>query len=348
MPISIDKSKFEALKAAAKEKNKPSTKTKDPRFINMEIGKTYKFRLIYYTNEAEGLNSPFIEAYTHSYNDKEAKTWGKVTCPTTFLQKSGFDLCDVCKNNGVLYKAGTEADMALYKKLKRRFNGYTVVYTVNDPTTPANNGTAKILPYGDTVKKFLNKEIFGIIPTKRKNDKSEEPEVEAPAADDDNDPVGMDAFKLEDGYDLIIEVEAQGEWPSYKCKFARKATTINVDPEKLDAEIKELKFEKIVTKSTDTEIKEFFNKFVLGASPAASEPSTPVNTEEAKVDAKTQQLLSDLNETATPPLAAAPISTAEKAAPKTTTKAASKAKADVDDVNVDKLLADLKLEGLTE
>jgi hypothetical protein len=293
MGINLNKSRFEDIKKAVKDRN---TSSFDDRHVKMEIGKTYKFRLI-----APGLLEDdktgnkmfpdipdyFIEKYVHSVKDASDK-WKVVTCPTTHLAKSGFNKCPICKNNSDLYNSGSAEDKELYKKFQRRFYGYALVYVVNDPTKPENKGKMKILQFGVNVNKFLNKQIFGIV-SKAKG--KEEGETDGKEKEDESaDIVGFDAFQIENGYDLIIEVTQNGEWPKYDCSFARKATTITIDSEKLEAEVKALNFDKELTKSSDEELASFFNTYVLEygktetsdadveigrAAPAATASSTP-------------------------------------------------------------------------
>lgn len=221
----------------------------DERLIKFEIGNKYRFRLIYYIDADSNLDEPFIRKWTHSAQNAEAK-WKTITCPTTHHQGSaGYAMCKTCDNNNKLWNSGIESDKVTYKKFRRRFNGYALVYVVKDGTNSDNNGQIKIMRFGVKVDKFLQKQIFGIA------DGSED-SVEF-------DTVGFDAFKFENGFDLQIEVQQQGEWPDYLCEFARKSSTIDIDMSDAEDTIKELKFIEEFKEDDKKSVDDFFKECVL-------------------------------------------------------------------------------------
>lgn len=355
MAITINKAVFEAQ--AKKVKEQKQQRSRNTNILSFEIGNTYRLRLLYYTDEAAGITSPFLKSYYHSYREDEQSQWSSVTCPTTFDPTNGFKDCCICKNNSELYKTGVPSDYEIYKKFKRKFFGYCLVWVVSDPTTPANNNTVKIFRYGDDIDKYLNKQIFNIDPPVRKNknkDKKAETSATAAIVNNNDDIVGFDAFKLEDGYDMIIEVNQKGDWPDYACSFARKPTTINVDLSKLEAETKTLGFEKILSKSSPEAIEAFFKQNVLGIAANASaettnaavEASKPVETP-AKVDPVSKSIIDDMTETSsdsapvTAPVEKAPVTPTPAPAPKAPEKSAA-------DIDVDAMLKEMEEQGLME
>lgn len=255
MAFMTDANKFKKIQESLQQKQKErgsGNKFNDDRFIKFDINNTYKFRLLYFIPDNSKRELPFVSKYKHLVKDADNK-WHGVTCPTTVdTTSAGYERCPLCKNNRHLFKSELESDKALYKNFRRRFDGYAPVYVINDPTNPANNGQVKIMRYGVTIDKWLKKEIFGI-GTSSEGDEE----------DDITDTIGLDAFSLDKGYDLIVEVTKKGEWPSYDCKFARKASALNVDVEKLEADCEALNIEAEYSMSSDSELLAFYNKFVL-------------------------------------------------------------------------------------
>lgn len=342
MALTISKSAFEDLSKKVRESKK--SKGRNENIISMEIGNTYRMRLLFYTDEVNDIKSPFLKHYTHSVQEDdgdETKRWATVTCPTTFMGQNGFKVCPVCTNNSELFNSGDANDREIYKKFKRKFYGYCLVWVVNDPTTPANNNTVKILRYGDNIDKFLNKQIFNIDPPVKKSNKGKEataPE-EVNINDDSGDIVGFDAFKLEDGYDLIITVTQNGEWPAYGCSFARKATSINADTAKLEAETKSMGFEKLIIKTPEANLEAFFKKYVLGLNneeSTSSQTSETTNTSTQTTSDSTKDETSDTS--ANEVEKAAEVKQSE--APKQVATAQSA------DIDVDAMLNDMKKDGL--
>lgn len=240
---------------AKKMEEKPSYK--DPRIVNTIPENTYRFRLLFYVDAKHERKTPFIEKYVHAIWDEEAKKSDFVTCPTSkYLSGDmGFNNCPICSHASKMYKEHMKTQSVscheIYKKFKRQFFGYALVYVVNDPTNKDNNGTVKILKFKLGVSEFFEKEING--------EKDKEGKII-------NDPVGYSAFSLTDGYDLILEVGKKDKWPSYAPKFSREKSSINIDAQKLEAEILALKFdEDFYTSSTKDALTKFFADYVLSA-----------------------------------------------------------------------------------
>lgn len=330
MGLMINTEKFDTYRKKLEESQKQTSSFNAENYIDFKPGNTFKFRLIYFENPDSSREGPFIEKWVHSV--KEENKWFGITCPTTQFPKTGFEKCPICTNNSKLWASELKTDKALYDKFKRRFNGYALVYVVNDPVKPTNNNHVKIMRFGITIHNWLNKEIFGIISSKkRKND-------EAVAEEVDTEPVGFDAFKLKDGYDLFITVTEKGEYNDYDCKFSRKATSIETDEAALEAEIKALNFDRELTSSTPEEISSFFNRFVLDNTPppAASSDLTVESNEGSTTIAQGNVTTPVTTPVATAPAVAAPTASQPAAA-------ASAPKAE-DDENIDALLAEIQNE----
>jgi hypothetical protein len=250
----------------------------DSRMIKFKAGKTYKFKLIYWvpTDEAGKPTvdrlGPFIDMFTHSYKDEESGKSGRILCPTTKYVdgNKGFSKCPVCSNNSKLWddwdKNRNTVSKALYSKLKRRFNGYAIVYVEHDPSNEENNGTLKIMRYGIKIHQFLQKNIFGI---DAKGNVSSDEEV-----------YGASAFNLKDSYSLVVPVtlnsSESGTYNNYDdIKFAMKPTSINIDQKKLVEDIKALNFdEDFYLSYNEGDSDEFYKDFVVGRSISQSSTTT--------------------------------------------------------------------------
>ena len=285
----------------------PSDWKRDERLVYLKSGNTYRMRLLFFTGKETKRQEPFIEKWSHAYYEEETKASDWVTCPTTeyIKGKAGFRECPICNNNSKLwkqYEAGSPSAKELYKKFKRRFVGYALVYVIKDPINPDNNGHVKIVKYSIGMSDFLKKEILG----------NEE---------DGADPIRSAAFDINDGYDLLITVGTkdteEGKFNSYEYKFAREKTALNVKMEDIEKEAETLNFDQsFYTQSSKEDILKFYNKWVIDqCNSDAVETKTPkvekpkavaenvAPKESAKVDVKTEvktQLVS--NQAVTPPV----------------------------------------------
>jgi len=258
----------------------------DPRFLATKVDNTYRGRLIYWESEDPKCTrkGPFQEIWIHSSKDSDNK-YHSAICPTTLFAKSGFKKCKCCTANSDFYKSTIKADQELYRAHKRKLHCYALFLVVNDPTNPDNNGHVKILHYGKKIKTFFDSEIYEIKQVAKNTDGEETP----PPVDDTGEAVGKSAFDLQDGYDLIIAVTKDGEYNNYTPKFARKATAINVDIAKLEAEIKALNFDggDLIT-NIDCDTDSYFDKYVAAvrgsSTPFDSTPPVNNNVEVSSIE----------------------------------------------------------------
>jgi len=309
---------FETYKKELEKKlSAPSSRETDPRFINFVADKTYRVRLLFFLDPNSGRSGPFIEKWIHSYWDAENKKSSWVTCPTSsYLKgKAGFNACPICTNNSKLWadhkKNASLVAKKLYDTFKRRFHGFAMAYVINDPQTPDNNGKVKLFKYGSKIHDFLQSEIFG---------QGEEAV---------SDPVGSEAFDLENGYDLIIavtkNVTSEGTFNQYALKFAREKTSINCDKKKLEEEIAAIGYDKdFYTLSSDEALLKYYQDFVLSSS-----------TDEAGASAAIEEDLGSVE---------APVNTKkEEAAPAPTEPTKAATAPNTDEIDVEKLIADLDI-----
>ncbi len=259
--------KFTENQKKNEEDNTSSYSQPDARMVRMQypteegkVNNTYIMRLLYYIPNGSERNGPFIEKNTHEFYDTETHKRIVIVCPSTeyCFGKAGFSKCKVCGDNSANWKEWKDNKSStakeLYDQFKRKMNGYAIVYMVKDPVMPENNGKVMILPYKKTIKKYFDKKIFGKF--------------------DEANPFGFKVFDLQNGHNLIVQVEKEpvqyGEktviFPKYNPEFAINSSSINIDEKTLETMILDLDFDSLYTKSTDSEILEFYEKYVLNES----------------------------------------------------------------------------------
>ena len=130
----------------------------------------------------------------------------------------------------------------MYRQYKRRLNSYAVVYVVNDSYNPDNNGTCKIMRFGDTITKWIDQYVFGK-PVRDRNGK--ETQIDPDLV------LGFDAFNTENGRDLIITTttksfDSDGEqknYCDYSLQFSPKFTSVEVSEHELASIFDDLNFD---------------------------------------------------------------------------------------------------------
>ncbi len=268
------------------EKSEKTSFKKDERLLSLSSGNTYRMRLLYYVPKNSNRKSPFINKFVHSFWDDAATDGNKshwVTCPTSEYidDLNGFKKCPICNANSKFYKDYLDnkstTSKSLYDLFKRKFYGFALVYVVNDPTTPENNGQIKILKYTKTLNDYLKLKIFGI-------KKAEKGKIIILDPDDES-VIGSDAFDLKAGSDLIITVNQKevkdGEkkiiYPDYSFEFStRKLTPVPITIEDIEKAVKNLKFdEDFYSISSQFDLTSFYKKYVLKESIEEEEENEP-------------------------------------------------------------------------
>lgn len=252
--------KQEQDKAAAARNRDNKDSFKDPRFIEFVGGNTYKFRLLYCPNTETGRSTPIITQYTHTYYDRENKKYYSSICPSSNYLDGHTKNCPICSLANRIWAIGNKAKQAgtpsllaekLYRQYKRKLSTYAVVYVVNDSYNPDNNGTCKIVRFGDTMTKFIDQYVFGK-PVRDKNGK--ETQIDPDLV------LGFDAFNIDNGRDLIITTTtkafetAEGEqknYCDYSAQFSPKYTSIDISEQELPAIFDDLNFDADFFKAVD-------------------------------------------------------------------------------------------------
>lgn len=247
--------KKEISKIMEKKNSSGQKRESDPRFVNfglvMKDGKksscTYKFRLLFAIPEGSKRKHPFIiKNIHHGVDEKGDYAW--VTCPTSeYLlgeTNEGFRACPVCDECNKLYieeKKGKVSATELYKKIRRGYYMFAPVFVVNDPVKPENNGKIMIGKFPKTIGIAVTRAIFGVDPKTKEEVNPEE-------------IVGFDAFDVQNGYDMIVNVSPKTEiYKDYAVQFARNRSSINITDEQVMKAIIDLKFDQDFLTDYNTE-----------------------------------------------------------------------------------------------
>lgn len=275
---SIEKAKKEA--EAVKDYNNPN-------FINLQVGKAYEMRLMYWASGVPGERIvPIIEKNVHAVKAEDG-TYHEVTCPTSdyLLGRAGFRVCPICGELSKLwdeYVKGSTAAKVAYDKFKRKFKGYAVVKVINDPGAPENNGTFKILYINSLINDFLLNKIKGL-------DHKRIP-IEG------SRPIGFKAFDPSaNGKNLVITVTKDGEFNKYACEFIDPEEgkgDLGVTVEMLTKAYDELEFDKYYTPYDPDALKAFYENVYL------EKEISPVQEAAAEVAASIAKITTPVETTA--------------------------------------------------
>lgn len=194
---------FDAIKSGI-ETPENTNKIDYSNIMKFEIGKTYRVRLLPYVADP---SKTFWHYSEYGFTSKATDQYMSAISPSTWGEP-----CPLREQYLINFKTTGKSD------IKKRDQWLINAYVIDDPTNPANNGTVKIIRYG----KQLDTVIRAIIEGDLKED------------------VGQYAFDLSsNGYDLIIKVDKQQDYPNYSASsFARRACAlpgVGDDMEKIEA-----------------------------------------------------------------------------------------------------------------
>lgn len=176
-------SMFNSIKSALQ---KNATQSNLKNIMKFEKDKTYTVRLIPNVNEPE---KTFFHYYTYDWSSFSTGQYTSVVSPASFGQK-----CPVTDTKYRLNRNGNEEEKAKAQVLRRNERWLVNVYVIDDPTTPENNGTVKIVRYGKQLHKIISDAIDG----------------------EGSEDFGARIFDLsENGVNLKIKSEQQGDYITY-------------------------------------------------------------------------------------------------------------------------------------
>lgn len=252
---------FNALQKQEEEKAKNEAEAQkdfnNPNFISMQVGKAYEMRLMYYASGVPGERVvPIIQKTVHAVKPENG-AYREITCPSSdYLHgRNGYRMCPICTELSKLWDAkekGSQSAKIAYDKYRRKFKGYAVVYVINDPTTPTNNGTFKILYVNAIMNNFLREKINGV---DKKGIRIE-----------GGRPIGFKAFDPSaNGKNLLITATKDGDYTKYGCEFVDPEGKADLGLTKADLEkaFDALEFDKYYTPYSAEECEKFYQEVYL-------------------------------------------------------------------------------------
>jgi len=136
---------FETLAKKVESDGKGGNKNKDERLFYPQLDENKNgYAVIRFLPGAEGDESPWQTVFSHGFQGNGG--WYIEECPTTI----GVD-CPVCKNNGVLWNSGIEADKKLVSGQngrKRRKQYIANILVIQDKANPENEGKVFLFKFG--------------------------------------------------------------------------------------------------------------------------------------------------------------------------------------------------------
>jgi hypothetical protein len=206
----ITNSMFESIKSALQ---KSPTQSLQKNIIKLEVGNNYVVRLLPNFKNPE---KTFFHYYTVGWTSYSTGQYVSALSPTTFGERD-----PIIEARYRILKGGTEsAEMKKKADTIKRIEKWLVnAYIVKDPKTPENNGKVMIIRYGKQLQKIIADAIEG----------------------EDSADFGPRIFDLsENGCNLNIKVEKQGDYPTYvSSKFSPPKAIEGLDEGKVEEIYKE-------------------------------------------------------------------------------------------------------------
>lgn len=150
MEIDI-KTMFQSIKDSMKDEKKNTGNYKD--ILKLKPDNVYILRLV---PNMEKPSNTFFHYFHHGWQSLATGQYVDSLCLSTYDER-----CPICEERFKLSRSTKEADKELAKLINRMEKRMVNVYVVNDPVTPENNGTIKVLRYGTKIHKKIDEAING-------------------------------------------------------------------------------------------------------------------------------------------------------------------------------------------
>jgi len=197
-------SMFESIKEALANSEKSSGGNSLYReILKFKAGNTYVLRLLPNINS---LKDSFYHYYVHGWNSFSTGEYVSAVSLQTIGQTD-----PIAIERFRIKKTGTEEEKAKAEQVKWQEQWFVNVYVVDDPVTPENNGTVKVMRFGKKLNKLVMAAISG----------------------DDSDEFGPRVFDLSaNGCNLKLRAEKQGEYVSYDSSRFTSPTDLGLSEER--------------------------------------------------------------------------------------------------------------------
>lgn len=179
----FNSSMFDSIKGALSNQEQ---RTSLSNILAMEPGNTYTVRLL------PNMDKPDKSLFHYFMVGWESFATGQyvqAVSPQTFGERD-----PIIEARYRIYKHGSDFEKERIKAVKKNEKWLVNAYIVDDSKNPDNNGQVKIIRYGKQLEKIIRRAIDG----------------------EDSEEFGARIFDLgPNGVNLKIEVESQGEYPTY-------------------------------------------------------------------------------------------------------------------------------------
>lgn len=176
-------SMFDSIKGALSNQEQ---RTSLSNILQMEAGNTYTVRLL---PDMEKPDKTLFHYFVVGWESFATGQYVQAVSPQTFGERD-----PIIEARYRIYKHGSDFEKERIKAVKKNEKWLVNAYIVDDTKNPDNNGQVKIIRYGKQLEKIIRRAIDG----------------------EDSEEFGARIFDLgSNGVNLKIEVESQGEYPTY-------------------------------------------------------------------------------------------------------------------------------------
>jgi len=153
MKPTFNTSMFESIKKAIEDtKSKGGGQFKN--ILQLAAPGTYIVRLLPNIKKPE---ETFLHYFHHGWKSVKTGQFTSITSPSTWGER-----CPISEEYFKVLRDGSEAEKTRAKEnIRRKENWLVNVYVVDDPKTPENNGTVKVLRFGRQLNKIFESAISG-------------------------------------------------------------------------------------------------------------------------------------------------------------------------------------------
>lgn len=262
-------SMFASIKDALAKSEKSGGNPLYKEILKFKAGHTYVLRLLPNVNDP---SKTFFHYFQHGWNSFATGEYVSALSLQTIGKPDpiGIETYRIKKN-------GTEEQKQKVQSVKWQEQWYVNVYVIDDPVTPANNGTVKIFRFGKKLNNIIESAISG----------------------DDSDEFGAKVFDLtKDGVNFKLKAEKQGEYTTYDSSRFTSPVSLNLTDEKMEQIYNSVHdLTSVNPIKSEEELMEMWNKHFVVKDIFESKPQnkTPVSSveEEEEVDNSSTKELSD-------------------------------------------------------
>lgn len=221
--------------------------------MRCQAGNSYEIRLLPCVKNPD---KTFFHYYSHGWSSFATGQYVTALSPQTWGERD-----PISEIRYQHYNTGTPEQKERSRAILRSEKWLVNAYVINDPTTPDNNGTIKVLRFGKQLHKIIMDAIEG----------------------DDADQFGARIFDLSpNGCNLRVKVDKQGDYPSYvSSRFLMPSEVAGIDSNKaqdLYNNVHDL--EEVLPRKSQDELQAMINEHYLCVDTPAqvSQSSSPVAT----------------------------------------------------------------------